>query len=66
MPRINRDGGRPRFNKRFRAFDSSTGAPLWETTLGNNANPISHLGKGGNQFVAVNAGGTPTAFALPR
>lgn len=54
-------------DKRFRAFDSTTGKELWETTLGNNANanPISYRGLSGKQYVAVNAGGTVVAFALP-
>ena len=53
-------------DKRFRAFDSSTGKQLWEAELGANANsnPISYRGKSGRQYVAVNAGGTVTAFAL--
>ena len=55
-------------DRRFRAFDSSTGAQLWEANLGNNANanPISYDGRSGRQYVAINAGGTITAFALPR
>jgi quinoprotein glucose dehydrogenase len=55
-------------DKRFRAFDSSTGKELWETGIpGNaNANPISYLGKSGKQYVAVNAGGTVVAYALPQ
>ncbi len=54
-------------DKRFRAFDSSTGKELWEATLGNsaNANPISYQGRSGKQYVAVNAGGVITAFTLP-
>jgi len=54
-------------DKRFRAFDSTTGKQLWETTLGNNANanPISYRGKSGKQYVAINAGGAIAAFALP-
>lgn len=55
-------------DKRFRAFNSSTGAQLWEAILGGNANanPISYRGRSGKQYVAVNAGGTIAAFALPR
>ena len=55
-------------DKRFRAFDSSTGAQLWEATLGNNANanPISYRGKSGKQYVGVNTGGTIVVFALPK
>ncbi len=54
-------------DKRFRAFDSTTGKELWETTLNANggSNPISYLGRSGKQYVAINAGGTITAFALP-
>jgi len=53
-------------DKRFRAFDSTTGKQLWEAALsGNaNANPISYAGKSGKQYVAINASGVITAFAL--
>ena len=53
-------------DKRFRAFDSTSGKQLWETTLSGvaNANPISYAGKSGKQYVAINAGGVITAFAL--
>ena len=52
---------------RFRAFDAKTGAELWSTTLGNNANanPMSYLGKSGKQRVAVIAGDVVNVFALP-
>lgn len=55
-------------DKRFRAFDSATGKQLWEAVLGNsaNANPMSYRGRSGKQFVAINAGGVMTVFALPR
>jgi quinoprotein glucose dehydrogenase len=55
-------------DKRFRAFDASSGRQLWEAPLAANANanPISYAGRSGKQFVAINAGGTITAFALPR
>jgi quinoprotein glucose dehydrogenase len=55
-------------DKRFRAFNSTTGKELWETEVSNNANsnPISYRGRDGRQYVAINAGGTMTAFALPR
>ena len=55
-------------DKRFRAFDARTGAQLWEVNVGANvnANPISYRGKSGKQYVAINAGGTITAFALPQ
>jgi quinoprotein glucose dehydrogenase len=54
-------------DKRLRAFDSATGQQLWEAKLSAeaNANPISYLGHGGKQYVAINAGGVITAFALP-
>ena len=53
-------------DKRVRAFDSTTGQELWQAKLTNeaNANPISYGGKSGKQYVAVNAGGVITAFAL--
>ncbi|HEX5420289.1 MAG TPA: PQQ-binding-like beta-propeller repeat protein [Gammaproteobacteria bacterium] len=52
---------------RFRAFDSKTGKELWSVELGAavNADPMSYRGKDGNQYVAVVAGGTLAAFALP-
>jgi quinoprotein glucose dehydrogenase len=54
-------------DKRFRAFDSKTGKQLWEAMLGGNANanPMSYRGRSGKQYVAVNAGGTIVAYALP-
>ena len=54
-------------DKRVRAFDSTTGKELWQAklTAEANANPISYGGKSGKQYVAVNAGGVITAFALP-
>ena len=55
-------------DKRFRAFNSATGAQLWEATLASNANanPISYRGRSGKQYVAINAGGTLAVFALPQ
>jgi len=62
----------------FRAFDSSTGALLWETELDAAAHsvPMTFLGKDGRQYVVVAAGGGSflgsapgrhiVAFALPR
>ena len=59
---------------RFRAFDAKTGKELWVTRTpasaqGNspniNANPMSFLGKSGKQYVAVVAGTTLVAYALP-
>ena len=54
-------------DKRLRAFDSTTGKELWQAMLGNsgNSNPISYSGKSGKQYVAINAGGVVTVFALP-
>jgi len=55
-------------DKRFRAFDSSSGKQLWEAKLASNANanPISYRGRSGKQYVAINAGGTIVAYSLPR
>jgi quinoprotein glucose dehydrogenase len=59
---------------RFRAFDARTGKELWVTrnppnAQGNspaaNANPMSYLGRSGKQYVAVVAGTTLVAYALP-
>ena len=46
------------FDKKFRAFDKSTGALLWETTLpfSGNATPATYELKG-RQFVVIAAGG---------
>jgi quinoprotein glucose dehydrogenase len=59
---------------RFRAFDAKTGKEAWVVKLppnanGNsanaNANPMSYSGKSGKQYVAVVAGTTLVAYALP-
>src|SRR5262245_43462806 len=50
-------------DRRFRAFDSKTGAVVWETVLegsGNN-NPITYRGQDGKQYVALVAGGSGRA-----
>ncbi|HEX3745919.1 MAG TPA: PQQ-binding-like beta-propeller repeat protein [Bryobacteraceae bacterium] len=65
------------FDRKFRAFDKSTGALLWETVLpfSGNATPITYK-SGGRQFVVIyaNGGKAPSgspkgaayiAFALP-
>jgi quinoprotein glucose dehydrogenase len=65
------------FDRKFRAFDKSTGALLWETTLpfAGNATPITYE-LGGRQYVAIYAtggkagrtgpsGGAYVAYALP-
>ena len=65
------------FDRKFRAFDKSTGELLWETTLpfSGNATPATYE-VGGRQFVVIAAGGGKdpkqgsggvyVAFALPR
>ena len=54
-------------DKRFRAFDATSGQQLWEAKLAGsaNANPMSYRGSDGKQYVAINAGGTMMAFSLP-
>jgi quinoprotein glucose dehydrogenase len=68
--------GATNFDKKFRAFDKSTGALLWDTTLpfGGNATPATYA-INGRQYVVIAAGGgkdpkSPSggvyvAFALP-
>src|SRR6202790_1040439 len=50
--------GATSFDKKFRAFDKSSGALLWETTLpfAGNATPITYA-IAGRQFVVIAAGG---------
>jgi quinoprotein glucose dehydrogenase len=50
--------GATNFDKKFRAFDKSSGALLWETTLpfSGNASPITYQ-RNGRQFVVIAAGG---------
>jgi quinoprotein glucose dehydrogenase len=50
--------GATNFDKKFRAFDKSTGALLWETTLpfAGNATPATYE-VNGRQFVVIAAGG---------
>ena len=59
---------------RFRAFDAKTGKEVWVTRTppganGNsptaNANPMSYQGRSGKQYVAIVAGTTLVAYALP-
>ncbi len=69
--------GATNFDKKFRAFDKSTGELLWEATLpfAGNATPITYE-VNGRQFVVIAAGGGKdpksssggvyVAFALPR
>jgi quinoprotein glucose dehydrogenase len=54
-------------DRRFRAFDSTTGRQLWEVALESNvgANPMTYLGRDGKQYVATVAGDQLVAFALP-
>ena len=65
------------FDKKFRAFDKSTGELLWETTLpfSGNATPATYV-VNGRQFIVIAAGGGKdpksasggiyVAFALPQ
>lgn len=69
--------GATNFDKKFRAFDKSTGELLWQTTMpfAGNATPITYE-VNGRQFVVIAAGGgkdpkSPSgglyvAFALPQ
>src|SRR4029077_12378032 len=69
--------GATNFDKKFRAFDKSTGKLVWETTLpfAGNATPATYE-VNGRQFVVIAAGGGKdpksgsggvyVAFALPR
>jgi quinoprotein glucose dehydrogenase len=69
--------GATNFDRKFRAFDKSTGGLLWEATLpfAGNATPVTYEVKG-RQFVVIAAGGGKdpksssggvyVAFALPR
>jgi quinoprotein glucose dehydrogenase len=52
-------------DRRFRAFDSSTGARLWETRLDaeGHTTPMTYLGPNGRQYVVVMTTGL-NAFAL--
>ena len=54
-------------DRRFRAFDSETGEELWTALLqaNANANPMSYAASDGGQHVAVIAGDTVIAYALP-
>jgi quinoprotein glucose dehydrogenase len=46
------------FDKKFRAFDKTTGSLLWETTLPFSANTTPAVYEvDGRQFVAIAAGG---------
>jgi len=54
-------------DRRFRAFDSTTGKELWVTQVPAqvNANPLTYRGKSGKQYVAAIATDSLVAFALP-
>jgi len=69
--------GATNYDRKFRAFDKSTGELLWETTLpfAGNATPVTYA-VAGRQYVVIAAGGGKdakwpsggvyVAFALPR
>jgi quinoprotein glucose dehydrogenase len=68
--------GATNYDKKFRAFDKSTGELLWETTLpfSGNATPITYelngkqyvvIAAGGGKDVRSPSGGVYVAFALP-
>ncbi len=52
-------------DKRFRAFDSRTGAVLWETKLDaeGHTNPMTYRGRNGKQYVVIVSSGV-NAYAL--
>src|SRR5579863_6281465 len=65
------------FDKKFRAFDKTTGELLWETTLpfGGNATPATYeihgrqfvvIAAGGGKDLKSPSGGVYVAFALPK
>ncbi len=69
--------GATNFDKRFRAFDKSTGELLWEATLpfAGNATPVTYevngrqlvvIAAGGGKDPKSSSGGVYVAFALPR
>jgi quinoprotein glucose dehydrogenase len=69
--------GATNYDKKFRAFDKSTGELLWETTLpfAGNATPITYeidghqyvaIAAGGGKDLRSKSGGVYVAFALPR
>jgi glucose dehydrogenase len=55
------------YDARFHAYESKTGKLLWETKVpaAAEANPVTYMGKNGKQYVAIAAGDTLMAFALP-
>ena len=69
--------GATNYDKKFRAFDKSTGELLWETTLSfaGNATPITYevegrqyvvIAAGGGKDARSKSGGVYVAFALPK
>jgi len=69
--------GATNYDKKFRAFDKSTGELLWETTLpfAGNATPITYeidgrqyvvIAAGGGKDLKSKSGGVYVAFALPK
>src|ERR1700676_1742000 len=69
--------GATNFDKKFRAFDKSTGALLWETTLpfAGNATPVTYevngkefvvIAAGGGKDIKSKSGGVYVAFALKK
>jgi glucose dehydrogenase len=53
-------------DKGFRAFDSRTGAKLWEVKLDTegHTNPMTYMGRDGKQYVVIVSSGV-NAYALP-
>jgi quinoprotein glucose dehydrogenase len=69
--------GATNYDKKFRAFDKTTGELLWETTLpfSGNATPITYevdgrqyvaIAAGGGKDLKSKSGGVYVAFALPK
>ncbi len=54
-------------DSRFRAFDSKTGALLWEHPIDANGHtiPVSYTGRDGKQYIVVMAGGGGGTFGAP-
>lgn len=54
-------------DSRFRAFDSKTGALLWEHLIDANGHtiPVSYLGRDGRQYIVLMAGGGGGTFGAP-
>ena len=54
-------------DNRLRALEAATGRELWVTRLAGhgNANPLTYLGAGGRQYVAIAATDSLVTYALP-